>query len=64
MNYCSKTVIQVDSEPIAEALRKREMRARHGGRGGNPVNAEEQGFVVDSGGNVRPVDISEDAGAL
>jgi len=42
--------VEIDGEKVAETTRKRDMRARHGGRGGNPVNPEELGFVLTSGG--------------
>lgn len=51
---------KIDGEKVGETMLTREMRARHSGRGGNPVNPEEQGFVMESGGNsIRSVSLTE-----
>ena len=48
--------VQLDGADIGQNQLEVNMRARHSGRGGDPVNPEELGFVINSEGTViKPV---------
>lgn len=60
-----KIAVNIDSEKVGDLQVKREMRARHSGRGGNPVNPGEMGFVLANGGSsIKTISLEEAAEVL
>ena len=53
-----KQDIKLDGKDIGQNQMEIEMRARHGGRGGDPVNPDEAGYIINGSGSViKVVDI-------
>lgn len=54
--------MNMDGEKVGEGLMKTELRQRHSGRGGDPPNVEELGFMINSEGTrIRGVTLEEAA---
>lgn len=54
--------LNMDGEKVGEGLAKVDLRKKHGGRGGNPPNVEELGFMINSeGSSIKPVTLDEAA---
>ena len=54
-----------DDDEVGDALKKTEMRARNSGRGGDPLNVGEQGFVINgSGTSIKSVPLDSLVGEV